>query len=203
MASFKVLVVPVLALLAGAISAPAAAHGSTTAYAAGQGSVNRIEVGIDVHASVSDRCGFATDGAPSGTVSQTEFDRTGFSKDFAIRLNCTSASRIAVSSLNGGLAQGETVTGYASSAPYNVELKMIADNGTNASATCAAALLKSGAGCTFSGSASTSNGLKLGAASTKANGSYLRVSAQPYTDSKPLLAGSYSDTLTITISIAP
>lgn len=200
MVSLRVLVLPVLALLAGAISAPAAAH---TAYAAGQGSVNRIEVGIDVHASVRDRCGFATDGAPSGTISQTEFDRTGFSKDFTIRLNCTSASRIAVSSLNGGLAQGETVTGYASSAPYNVELKMVADNGTNASATCAAALLKSGAGCAFGGNASTSNGLRLGAASTKANGSYLRVSAQPYTDSKPLLAGSYSDTLTITISIAP
>ena len=95
------------------------------------------------------------------------------------------------------------MNGYASNAPYNVELKMVADNGTNASATCTAAVLKSGAGCAFGGNASTSNGLRLGAASTKSNGSYLRVSAQPYTDTKPLLAGSYSDTLTITISIAP
>lgn len=201
MASLKALVLPVLALLAGAVSAPAAAH--TTAYAAGQGSVNRIEVGIDVRASVRDRCGFATDGAPSGTVSQAEFDRNGLSKDFAIRLNCTGASRIAVNSLNGGLAQGETVAGYASTAPYNVELKMVGDNGTSASGTCGAALLKAGAGCSFGGAASTANGLRLGAASTKSNGSYLRVAAQPYAGSTPLLAGNYSDTLTITISIAP
>src|SRR6478609_4503663 len=190
-----------LAVLLGAVAAPASAQ--ATAYAAGQGALNRIEVGIDVRASVRDRCGFSTDGAPAGSTDQVDFDRLGIRKDFAIRLNCTGASRIAVSSLNGGLAPTEMVAGYATSAPYSVELKMIADNGSAATATCDAAKLKVSSECVFSGSAGTAKGLLLNAASTKANGSYLRVSAPAYTGSQPLLAGSYSDTLVITVSIAP
>ncbi len=200
MNSIKVLLFA-MAALAGAIATPAAAQ--ATAYAAGQGAVNRIEVGIDVRASVRDRCGFATDGAPSGTVDQADFDTAGIARDFAIRLNCSSASRVAVSSLNGGLKQSATATGYASTAPYNVTLHLVGDNGTTADAACAAGVLTTGGACSFAGAASTANGLRLSAASTKANGSYLRVSAAPYTGSQPLLAGSYSDTLTITVSVAP
>lgn len=190
-----------LAVLLGASTVPA--HAQATAYAAGQGALNRIEVGIDVRASVRDRCGFATDGAPAGSADQADFDRLGVRKDFAIRLNCTGASRIAVSSTNGGLAPTDPAPGFASSAPYSVELKMIADNGSSASATCDAAKLKAASDCSFSGSAGTTRGLLLNAASTKANGSYLRVNAPPYAGSQPLLAGSYSDTLVITVSIAP
>lgn len=192
----------VLALIALASTMAVPAYGQVTAYAAGQGAVNRIEVGIDVRASVRDRCGFAAEGLPSGTVSQADFDRTGINKEFAIRLNCTGASRIAVSSLNGGMATAETAPGYATTAPYNVELKMVGDNGTVATGTCAASVLKTAGTCTFSGSANKTNGLMLNAASTKTNGSYLRVSAQPYAGEQPLLAGSYSDTLVITVSIA-
>src|SRR6478609_6879986 len=115
----KVLLLALAALL-GAMAAPASAQ--ATAYAAGQGALNRIEVGIDVRASVRDRCGFATDGAPAGSTDQAEFDRLGIRKDFAIRLNCTGASRIAVSSVNGGLVPAETAPGSATSAPYSVEL---------------------------------------------------------------------------------
>lgn len=190
-----------MAMLAGAIAAPAAAQ--STAYAAGQGALNRIEVGIDVRASVRDRCGFATDGAPNGVVDQANFDTTGLSRDFAIRLNCSSASRVAVSSLNGGLKQTESAPGYASTAPYNVTLYLVGDNGTTATAACAAGVLTTGGACSFAGTATAATGLRLAAASTKANGSYLRISAPPYTGSQPLLAGSYSDTLTITVSIAP
>lgn len=189
-----------MAALAGAVAIPA--HGQVTAYAAGQGAVNRIEVGIDVRASVRDRCGFAAEGVPSGTVNQADFDRTGINKEFAIRLNCTGASRIAVSSLNGGMAPAETAPGYAKTAPYNVELKMVGDNGTVATGACEAGALKATGTCAFSGSANKTNGLMLNAGSTKANGSYLRVSATPYTGDQPLLAGSYSDTLIITVSIA-
>jgi hypothetical protein len=190
-----------LAVLIGAGATPA--HAQATAYAAGQGALNRIEVGIDVRASVRDRCGFASGGAPTGSTDQAEFDRLGIRKDFAILLNCTGASRIAVSSVNGGLAAADTAPGYATSAPYSVELKMIADNGSAATATCDAAKLKAAGECQFSGSAGATTGLLLGAASTKANGSYLRVNAPPYTGSAPLQAGSYSDTLVITVSIAP
>jgi hypothetical protein len=166
--------------------------------------VNRIEVGIDVRASVRDRCGFAAAGAPAGTLEQAEFDRTGLSKDFAIRLNCSGASRVAVTSRNGALAQdAAAVAGFASSAPYEVQLRLAGDNGTVATATCEAAALKSAGTCAFSGTASGTAGLRLSAPSTGSNGSYLRVSAPPYAGSQPLLAGDYSDTLTITVSVAP
>jgi hypothetical protein len=80
---------------------------------------------------------------------------------------------------------------------------MVADDGTTATASCAAAGLSAGGGCSFGGTASTTNGLHLAAASTKANGSYLRISAPVYADSTPLAAGQYTDTLTITVSIVP
>jgi hypothetical protein len=179
------------------------ASAQVTAYAPGQGPVNSIEVGIDVRASVRGRCGFASGGAPVGSIQQADFDRTGFTKDFAVVLNCTGASRVAVSSVNGGLATDVNSPGLASRAPYNVELRMVADNGTTATASCAAAGLATGGGCAFGGTASTTNGLQLGAASTKANGSYLRVSAPVYAGATPLAAGQYADTLTITVSIVP
>ncbi len=165
----------------------------TTAYAAGQGALNRIEVGIDVRASVRARCGFADSGAPSGSVDQAEFDRLGINRDFAIRLNCTGASRIAVASLKGGLVAAETAPGYAASAPYRVELRMV--EATTARWPPPVARQR--------------RSRRLGPASSpgppaprtaccstphrpRANGSYLRVTAPPYTGTAPLLAGSYS-----------
>jgi len=191
----------VFAAVAGMAALPA--HAQMTAYAVGQGAVNRIEVGIDVRASVRDRCGFAAAGAPTGTMEQADFDSTGLSKDFAIRLNCSGASRVAVTSANGALSQDASVPGYASSAPYQVQLRLAADNGTVATASCDAATMKGAGSCAFSGTASGTTGLRLGAASTGDNGSYLRISAPPYAGAQPLLAGQYSDTLTITMSIAP
>jgi hypothetical protein len=190
-----------LAALLGTLALPAAAQ--TTAYAAGQGAMNRIEVGIDVRASVSPRCGFASAGVPSGTINQSEFDRTGLNREFAIKLDCNTPSRIAVTSANGGLAHAETVTGFASRAPYSVELKMVADNGTTAAAACAADALKSGGTCAFAGTADATRGLLLSGPSMGANGSYLKVTAPAYTGTQPLLAGTYSDTLVIAVSIAP
>lgn len=174
-----------------------------TAYAPGQGGVNSVSVAVDVRASVRDRCGFASGGAPAGAIDQAEFDRTGFSRDFVIALNCTGASRIAVSSRNGGLTTDSSAPGYASVAPYRVELRMVGDNGTTASGACEASTLGTAGGCTFAGAASSSNGLRLAAASTKANGSYLRVQADAYAGATPLLAGRYTDTLTVTVSVAP
>lgn len=176
----------------------------TTAYAAGQGSVNSIEVGVEVRASVTGRCGFATSGAPTGTIDQADFDQSGFSRDFAIQLNCTGASRIAVSSLNGGMAnQAGGAAGYQTKAPYRVALYMVADNGTNASATCDASALSAGGSCSFAGTASTAKGLRLSGASTKANGSYLRISAPAYAGGEVLVAGRYADTLSVTVSVSP
>ena len=190
-----------VAMVLSAVGSNASAQ--VTAYAPGQGPVNSIEVGIDVRASVLGRCGFASGGAPAGSVQQADFDRTGFSKDFAVVLNCTGASRIAVSSAKGGLSTGASAAGLATRAPYTVALRLVADNGTTAAASCDAAGLSAGGGCAFSGTANTTNGLHLAAASTKANGSYLRVSAPVYAGITPLAAGQYDDTLTITVSIVP
>lgn len=184
-----------------AVAAPAFAQ--VTAYAPGEGAVNSVTVAIDVRASVRDRCGFAAGGAPAGTIDQANFDQTGFTRDFAIALNCTGASRIAVSSRNGGLATEGSAPGYASVAPYQVELRMVGDNGTAATGACAAATLGASGGCAFAGTAGSSNGLRLGAPSTKANGSYLRVKADAYAGAAPLLAGRYADTLTVTVSVTP
>ncbi|MET0245668.1 MAG: hypothetical protein ABW182_02875, partial [Sphingomonas sp.] len=73
------------------------ARAQVTAYAAGQGAVNSIDVSVEVRASVRSRCGFAAGGAPAGSIDQADFDQSGFTRDFAIQLNCTGASRIAVS----------------------------------------------------------------------------------------------------------
>jgi hypothetical protein len=180
------------------------AHAQVTAYAPGQGAVNSVAVAIDVRASVSGRCGFTAGGAPTGSISQTDFDRTGFSRDFAISMNCTVASRVAVSSRNGGLAAEVAASdGYAVTAPYTVALRMVADNGAAAEASCAAETLGAAGGCSFAGVASSTNGLRLAGAATKTNGSYLRVSAPAYTGTAPLVAGRYADTLSVTISVAP
>lgn len=180
------------------------ARAQVTAYAAGQGAVNSIDVSVEVRASVRSRCGFAAGGAPAGSIDQTDFDQSGFTRDFAIQLNCTGASRIAVSSVNGGMTTATAgATGYATKAPYQVDLKMVADNGTSSTANCQAATLSSGGSCTFAGTAGSSTGLRLGGASTRANGSYLRVSAPAYSGASPLVAGRYTDTLTVTVSVAP
>jgi len=202
MGFFRVLILLVLAAIS--VIASQHAHAQVTAYAVGQGAVNSIEVGVEVRASVLGRCGFATGGAPSGTIDQAGFDQSGFTKDFAIVLNCTGASRVAVSSANGGMATSEAGgTGYQTKAPYNVALYVAADNGTNASATCMAATLAAGGSCSFAGTAGTATGLRLAGASTKANGSYLRVSAPAYAGTDTLVAGRYTDTLTVTVSVSP
>lgn len=193
-----------LALAVISVIASQHAHAQVTAYAVGQGAVNSVEVGVEVRASVLGRCGFATGGAPTGTVDQANFDQSGFTKDFTIQLNCSGASRIAVSSANGGMANAEAGgAGYQTKAPYNVALFVAADNGTNASATCAAAALAAGGSCSFAGTAGTATGLRLGGASTRANGSYLRVSAPAYAGRDTLAAGRYTDTLSITVSVSP
>lgn len=203
--SVKALKALFFGLLAAATLAGTDAH-AQTAYAVGQGAISSLNVGIDVKASVKDRCGFATGGAPSGTLTQADFDTNGFTRDFALVLNCSGASRVAVSSANGGLVTtAPGAAGYATKAPYDVSLRLVADNAATANATCAADALAAGGSCAaFAGTAGNSTGLRLAAASTKSNGSYLRVSAPAYAASAaPLVAGSYSDTLTITVSAAP
>lgn len=202
MAAFKAFLLTIVALLA---LAGTGARASNTVYAPGQGAANQLDVGIDVKASVRDRCGFAASGAPAASISQANFDQTGFSRDVPIILNCSGASRVAVRSANGGLVTGATATGYASKAPYDVTLNLVGDNLAKATATCSAGSLAAGGSCAaFAGTASSANGLRLASASIKANGSYVRLSAPAYpAASAPLIAGTYTDTLIVTVSAAP
>ncbi len=192
----------VSAVSAVAIASPAAAQ--TTAYAVGQGSPNQIALSIPVKASVGGRCGFKAGTAPSGTYNQPNFDVTGLNHDFVFELDCTGPSRVAVVSTNGGLKTGGTVpAGYTTLAPYTVALNLVGSS-TTATANCLAATLVTGSTCSFLGPASTTVGLRLAASSLNQTGSYLRVTAPPYTAASPqLVAGSYADTLTVTISASP
>jgi len=191
--------------LAAMLAAGPAAAQTQTAYAGG----NPVVLSVPVTASVSARCGFADGAAPSASVHQADFDRTGISKDIAFTLNCAGASRVAVVSQNGGLvangSNGTASPGYSAKAAYDVTLNLVANSSTaNATATCAASTLQANGGCSFRGPASTAQGLRVAGASTNQTGSYVRVRAPAATTgSTPLVEGTYSDTLTITLSVAP
>ena len=180
--------------------APIPALAQTTVYHPGSANVQ-----VQVTASVGGRCGFAEAGAPSGSFHQPHFDTAGFSHDFEFVLDCTGPARVAVVSANGGLLTGGTADpGYATLAPYEVTLNLVANGGSpTAAATCAAATLTTGSTCSFLGPAGPTQGLRLTAGSTLQPGSYLRVSAAPYSGAAQLLAGTYGDTLTVTLSASP
>jgi hypothetical protein len=202
--SMKLKVKLVCALALSSFLTPLA--GAQTAYSPDSGrSPNQIVLSVPVTASVGGRCGFATGGAPNGAYNKDNFDAEGFQQDFAFALNCTGPSRVAVVSQNGGLLTGGAVpAGYVTKAPYNVTLHLVADGGgTVAEATCAVSALTVSAGCSFVGPASTSQGLRLSAASNLQAGSYVRVAAPPYPGPSTLVQGSYSDRLTVTLSAAP
>lgn len=188
-------------LLALALTCAGTAHAQTvqTAYAGGSPAV----LTIPVTASIGGRCGFAEGGAPSGTYNQANFDQTGLSAQFGFALNCTGPSRVAVTSGNGGLlTSAAAATGYANKADYQVTLNLVANDGSTAQATCAASTLAAGASCAFAGTASTTGGLRLAAASTDQSGSYLRISAPRHAGPAVLVEGTYSDSLTVTVSPA-
>lgn len=170
------------------------------------GSPSYISLQIPVTASVSSACAFST--PPSGTQNVGEL-ANAYSYDFGFTLQCSSALRVAVVSANGGLvASGvSAATGYTNAAPYNVTLNIAGNSGvTAANATCDAATLTSGAGtpCSFRGPATAAQGLRLAGASNNVSGSYLRVSSAGYSGSAVLLAANtYTDTLTVTLSVSP
>jgi hypothetical protein len=190
---------PRLVLLALALLTAGTAQAQTvqTAYAGG----TPVVLTIPVTASVGGRCGFAT--APSGTYNQANFDQTGLAAQFDFALNCTGPSRVAVLSSNGGLLSSTASgAGYGNKADYSVTLNLAANDGSSAQATCTASTLVSGSTCGFVGTASTTQGLRLAAAAVNQSGSYLRISAPKQTGSTVLVAGVYSDSLTVTVSPA-
>jgi hypothetical protein len=166
----------------------------------------RTELSLPVTASVGGRCGFAG-AAPSGIYTAQDLN-AGFTHEFTFALRCNSPSRTAVVSANGGLLApgGPVPAGYARFAGYSVTLGLVGNAGaTPVSATCDAQALTPGASqpCVFRGPAAANQGLRLDAAASAAPGSFLRVSAAPYTGPSLLLASeAYADVLTVTLSAA-
>ncbi|WP_157081021.1 hypothetical protein [Novosphingobium naphthalenivorans] len=166
---------------------------------------DRVAMQIDVLASVGGRCGFASNSAPSGTVDAGVIDAAAWSGQIPFTAECTAPWRIAVTSLNGALQAGTANSdpGYTDKAPYTVALNVASDSGTVASSCPVGQIAQgiSGSTCDFNGTASASNGL-LVPRSYGLAGSYIAVSAPAYSGTDQLIAGSYSDTLTVTISPA-
>lgn len=161
-------------------------------------------IAIDVKASVGGTCGFATNGAPNGTVNAGAIDTTGWSAQIPFTAECTAPWRIAVSSANGALKNVATVpTGYANKAPYDVALNVASDSGT-VTGTCPVAQLDQAlgaTGCNFKGTASTTNGLQIPRSFGLA-GSYIQMSAPAFPGPSILINGTYNDTLIVTVSPA-
>jgi hypothetical protein len=177
-----------------------------TVYAAGQpGVVGGFRtLPVMVTASVGGHCGFATGSAPSGSYAQPDFDVNGLNHDFTFVLDCTGPSRVAVVSTNGGLLTGGAAPGgYVTLAPYTVTLNLVGSTAT-ANGSCAVATLTASAGapCAFRGPVTASQGLLLNSTSVSQPGTYLRVSAPAFGGPGTLVGGTYSDTLTVTVSAA-
>ena len=164
-------------------------------------------IAIDVKASVGGTCGFATNGAPNGSVNAGAIDTTGWSAQVPFTAECTAPWRIAVSSLNGSLKSAAAApTGYANTAPYTVALNVASDSGTVVGS-CPVAEIDQALGsslCNFKGTATTTNGLQV-PRSFGLSGSYIQMSAPSYNGNNGtsiLVAGAYGDTLTVTVSPA-
>ena len=192
------------AALAVAVAQPAMAQISQEQYAyyqAPQGKQSTAVLSIPVRASVNTSCGFQQiidENFDVGYIDEAQWTRsTTFVPE------CTTPWRIAISSTNGGLLTDNTASlpvGYANKAPYTVALNINTDGGVE-EASCAAADLHDTAGtaCAFRGTATMTEGMRV-ARSYRLNPSQITVSAPAYAGPGVLISGTYTDTLTITVS---
>lgn len=194
-----------------AILAAAAPCTAQTAYYGG--APDRLALTVDVRASVAARCGFLPTSTPGANYVEPDFETQGFDRVATFKLDCTSASRVGIVSSNGGLATGASAgPGYTALAPYDVQLTLNG-NAISATATCGAKDLTpasnacaptylAAVGPNFTGPASAAQGLRIAGPATIGSDSTIRVKANPYSGSSILSAGTYVDTLTVTISPA-
>ena len=158
---------------------------------------------INVSATVGGSCGFATNGAPGGTVNAGAIDTTLWSGKAFFTPECTAPWRIAVSSQNGKLLSptAAPTAAFTNGAPYDVKLHVVHDSGAIDAQCAAADLTAANATCLFEGAASSSNGLQV-PRSYLNTGSYIEATAPAYTGTQVLVAGAYQDVLTVTVSPA-
>lgn len=161
---------------------------------------------VNVTASVGGSCGFVPGSEPNATFNVGAIDTTAWTRDVPFTVNCTAPWRIAVSSLNGALkTAGTAPTGYQVKAPYTVALTLPWNNGSTSGTltpSCPVAQLDQALGtspCALKGTASTTVGQQV-PRSVGLAGSKVTVSAPAYPGPDILVAGTYSDTLIVTVS---
>jgi hypothetical protein len=118
-------------------------------------------------------------------------------------VNCNAAFKITAQSRNGRLANPEAApAGFANAVPYELTFSVPLDNSsTPASATCASSTLTSGqAGCALS--PGNAGGLSSGGKPSINKTATLTVAYAVPAAPTRLVAGSYTDTITLTIATA-
>jgi len=116
-------------------------------------------------------------------------------------VNCNTGFRINVTSANGAAKTANvTSNGFTNSLPYSVKLDLPLDDNSTVSATCASSALVSGqSSCALS----PANGTGLSSGGKTAINKIAALTATWTLPAQPLVAGSYSDTLTVSIASVP
>jgi hypothetical protein len=204
----------IIAAMAATLTASAATAqcvGSCTTATIYEGNSGVIQ--LPVTATVGGRCGFSS--APSATLDYPNFDVVEATQSAPFVLDCTGPSRVAVTSLNGGLLNnsGSLPSGYVNLASYTVNLRLTPTSGSQVTLAqaCPVEVLKatgpasgSAACAEVRGTASFNGnvGLRLGNASS-GQSSFIDVKVGPSTINPAaglLVNGDYSDTLTVTVA---
>jgi hypothetical protein len=197
------------ALVALALGTAMPAAAQVTAYfpePGGPQTPTNIALPIQVHASIGGSCTFAAGGEPNDNyLIPTPLDTSAWSRQVPMTLNCTGPSRLAIVSSNGGLLTGGTpAVGYATLAPYTVNVSIAQPSAGAVTGSCLASALQTGsaAACTLRGTASATVGIPF-SPTVGLTTSFILASgvADPVTPNL-LVPGTYTDTLVVTVSPA-
>lgn len=118
-------------------------------------------------------------------------------------VNCNSGFKVNALSANGAIKNVTAApSGFANALPYNLTLSVPLETGGPVSATCASSSLVSGqSGCALSPANAT--GLSSGGKASLNKTANLTVAWTVPALPTRLLAGSYSDTITLTVTAVP
>lgn len=127
----------------------------------------------------------------------------GGSTQATATVNCNTGFRINAQSTNGALKSGTTAAAsFVNSNSYTLAVSVPVESGAPAAASCGSATLLAGqAGCALSPANTT--GLSSGGRPAIGRTATLTLSWTPPTLPARLMAGQYSDTITVTIATVP
>ena len=135
-----------------------------------------------------------------GDFANADLSASG-SRTATATVNCNTGFIIRATSLNGAMKTGATPpANFTNTQPYTLTVSVPLDSGGPVASSCTAALLKAGSGCAL---ATGGSGLSSGTAT--ATNKTATLTAAWTTPALPtrLIAGGYTDTISISISAAP